>query len=82
MKLKEFLKCKHDLEINSAMTRLYCVNCGQDSNVITHVHKLRSLLIQARPWINLTDDLPDVEEWAKYDNWKKQYGELMGNEQE
>lgn len=34
MKIKDFLKCEHDIDMNTSMTSLYCVKCGQDANVI------------------------------------------------
>ena len=41
MKLEEFLKCEHDIDMNTSMTRLYCLKCGQDKNVIDYVKKLQ-----------------------------------------
>lgn len=41
MKLEEFLKCEHDIDMNTSMTRLYCLRCGQDKNVIDYVKNLQ-----------------------------------------
>lgn len=41
MKLQEFLDCKHDIDCDCSMTRLYCLKCGQDANVITYTEKLK-----------------------------------------
>ena len=55
MKLQEFLDCEHDIDMNSSMTRLYCVKCLQDANVIEYVKKLEEK-------INVYDsDLYDLE---------------------
>lgn len=47
MKLEEFLNCDHDIDMDTSMTRLYCLKCGQDANVINHVTKTQSLLDEA-----------------------------------
>ena len=42
MNLKEFLECKHDIDIDSSMTRLTCQKCYQDLNIINYVEKLEA----------------------------------------
>ena len=53
MSLEEFLKCEHDIDIDTSMTKLYCVKCGQDANVINHVKKLQSQLEAANKVIEV-----------------------------
>ena len=52
MKLEEFLKCEHDIDMNTSMTRLYCLKCGQDANVIDYVKMLQEVSGQMKEMIS------------------------------
>jgi hypothetical protein len=70
MKIDDFLKCEHNIDINTSMTRLYCVKCGQDANVISYVKELRILL---KKCLNLVEM---CNEGDFYDEIKKTVGDL------
>ena len=52
MKLEAFLKCKHSIEPDTALTIMRCDHCGVDANVIKYIETLKGSLRFAAGFIS------------------------------